>query len=188
MLYGNHWLPSAGHWRSKLRRLFSNGWEDAEEKFLVLQHGRSLGVDVSPKTPCHKAGKTKRSKRQHVQLVQLWLGLPPKVAGKAYENCKEIGDDDPLRRGANQTSALSAPEGRPSKCLDGPCFSSPSRLFPLMHASPPGRWLQGTEVSPKFPRFSKDVRPNAHLLWRWLTGLWTSTGAVGGANLPWHSS
>lgn len=27
-----------------------------------------------------------------------------------------------------------------------------------------GPWLQGTEVSPKFPRFSKDVRPNAHLL------------------------
>ena len=54
-----------------------------------------------------------------------------------------------------------------------------------VHPSP-GRWLQGTEVSPKFPRFSKDVRPNAHLLWRWLTGLWTSTGAVGGANLPWQ--
>lgn len=111
---------------------------------------------MSPKTPCHKAGKTKRSKRQHVQLVQLWLGLPPKVAGKAYENCKEIGDDDPLRRGANQTSALSAPEGRPSKCLDGPCFSSPSRLFPLVVCTQAlgdgSKALRSLRNSPGFPK------------------------------------
>ena len=59
------------------------------------------------KTP--KPGKTKQSRIQTatwvMSLVRLWLSLPPKVAGKAYENCKEIGDDDPLRRGANQTSA-----------------------------------------------------------------------------------